>query len=118
LTSLPLASRLNTVLIPDPRRVIAELFVPGEDAAVVHARARALADRIAALDQEQVGHLLQETIARFNSRHRDLQGTWRHHYDLVHHRVDRASELSTAARLLVGAYFTHEYAVEAAALYG
>jgi len=50
MTSPPLASRQNTVLIPDPRRVIAELFVPGEDPAVVHTRAHALVDRIAALD--------------------------------------------------------------------
>jgi predicted GH43/DUF377 family glycosyl hydrolase len=112
----PLASRQNTVLVPDPRRVIAKFFVPGEDTAVVRARARALVDRIAALDEEQIGRLLQETLARFRSRHRDLQCIWRRHYDLVHHRVDRASELSTDARLLVGAYFTHEYAVEAAAL--
>jgi len=42
--------------------------------------------------------------------------TFRHHYDLVRHRVAQGSDLSPAARLLVGAYFSHEYAVEAAAL--
>jgi predicted GH43/DUF377 family glycosyl hydrolase len=111
-----LATRHATTLIPDPRRVIAKLFVPGEDAAVVHARAHGLVDRIAALDELEAGRLVRDTLDRFGGRHRDLEAIWLHHYDLLHHRVDRAGRLSTTARLLVGAYFTHEYAVEAAAL--
>jgi predicted GH43/DUF377 family glycosyl hydrolase len=114
-TSPPVV-RTGTALVPDPRRVIAKLFVPGEDAAVVHNRARGLVDRIAALDVEETTGLLHETLDRFGDRHQDLEGIWRHHYDLIRHRVDRADELSGTARLLVGAYFTHEYAVEAAAL--
>jgi predicted GH43/DUF377 family glycosyl hydrolase len=113
---LRLATRQDTTMIPDPRRVIAKLFVPGEDAAVVHSRAGRLIDRIAALDEEETAGILRETLERFGGRHRDLEDTWRHHYDLVHHRVDRDGRLSANARLLVGAYFTHEYAVEAAAL--
>jgi predicted GH43/DUF377 family glycosyl hydrolase len=112
----PLATRHATTLIPDPRRLIAKLFVPGEDAAVVHTRAHGLVDRIAALDEKDVARIVRETLDRFGGRHADLEATWLHHYDLVHHRVDRAGRLSATARLLVGAYFTHEYAVEAAAL--
>jgi predicted GH43/DUF377 family glycosyl hydrolase len=115
-TGPPLAARHANTLIPDPRRVIAKLFVPGEDAAVVHTRAHGLVDRIAALDEQETGRLVRDTLDRFGGRHRDLQATWLHHYDLVHHRVDRAGRLSATARLLVGAYFTHEFAVEAAAL--
>jgi len=112
----PLATRQDTTLIPDPCRVIAKLFVPGEDSAVVRTRARDLIDRIAALDERETNRLLQETLDRFGARHRNLAEIFQHHYELVRHRVDQAQELSAAARLLVGAYFTHEYAVEAAAL--
>ncbi|MFF4876795.1 glycoside hydrolase family 130 protein [Micromonospora sp. NPDC000668] len=111
-----LAVRQDVTLTPDPRRVIVKLFVPGEDAAVVRTRARALIDRVAHLDDEETGRLLRDTFDRFGSRHRDLAGTFHHHYDLVRHRAARAGDLSPTSRLLVGAYFSHEYAVESAAL--
>ncbi|MBO4139195.1 glycoside hydrolase family 130 protein [Micromonospora tulbaghiae] len=111
-----LAVRQDVVLTPDPRRVILKLFVPGEDAALVRTRARALIDRVAHLDEEETGRLLRATFERFGARHRDLDGRLHHHYDLVRHRAARAWDLSPAARLLVGAYFSHEYAVESAAL--
>jgi predicted GH43/DUF377 family glycosyl hydrolase len=114
-TSVP-ATRQNLALTPDPRRVVVKLFVPGEDAAVVRTRAHALIDRIADLPGDEAERLLQQTFERFDRRHRDLEDTFLHHFDLVRHRADRAEDLSHTRRLLVGAYFTHEYAVEAAAL--
>ncbi|WP_308220895.1 glycoside hydrolase family 130 protein [Micromonospora phytophila] len=113
---MTLAVRQNLTLTPDPRRVIVKLFVPGEDAAVVRTRAQALIDRVAHLDEEETGRLLRDTFGRFGGRHRDLDGTFHHHYDLVRHRIARARDLSFTAQLLLGAYFSHEYAVEAAAL--
>ena len=38
------------------------------------------------------------------------------HFELVAHRIDGPTAMSPARRRLVGAYFTQEYAVEAAAL--
>ncbi|MEH1166283.1 glycoside hydrolase family 130 protein [Micromonospora sp. CPCC 205539] len=111
-----LAVRPDVTLTPDPRRVIVKLFVPGEDAAVVRTRARALIDRVAHLPDEETDRLLRDIFDRFDARHRDLAGTFRHHYDLVRHRAARAGDLSPNSRLLVGAYFSHEYAVESAAL--
>ncbi|MGC5030095.1 glycoside hydrolase family 130 protein [Micromonospora sp. DT229] len=111
-----LAVRHGTTLAPDPRRVVIKLFVPGEDAALVRSRARALIDRVADLDDEETGRLLRETFDRFGTRHRDLEDTFHHHYDLVRHRIARARDLPPTTRLLIGAYFSHEYAVEAAAL--
>ncbi|WP_405097075.1 glycoside hydrolase family 130 protein [Micromonospora sp. NBC_01412] len=111
-----LAVRQNLTLSPDPSRVVVKLFVPGEDAAVARTRAQALIDRVARLDDEETGRLLRDTLHRFGGRHRDLAGTFQHHYDLVRHRAPRARDLSPTTRLLVGAYFSHEYAVESAAL--
>ena len=116
MTTTDLCTRLDATLNPDPRRVIVKLFVPGEDAAHVRSRASAIVQRIANLDDDETGHLLRRTLRRFGDRHHDLETTFRHHYDLVRHRVAQGSDLSPAARLLVGAYFSHEYAVEAAAL--
>ncbi|MEV1143107.1 glycoside hydrolase family 130 protein [Micromonospora sp. NPDC049799] len=111
-----LAVRHGTTVAPDPRRVVVKLFIPGEDAALVRTRAAGIIDRVARLDDEETGRLLRDTFDRFGSRHRDLDGTFHHHYDLVRHRIARSRDLSPTTRLLVGAYFSHEYAVEAAAL--
>ncbi|MEU4569251.1 glycoside hydrolase family 130 protein [Micromonospora sp. NPDC023956] len=111
-----LAVRHDLTLSPDPRRVVVKLFVPGEDAAVARTRAQALVDRVARLDEEETGRLLRDTFRRFGDRHRDLAETFHHHYDLVRHRAARPGDHAPTTRLLVGAYFSHEYAVEAAAL--
>jgi predicted GH43/DUF377 family glycosyl hydrolase len=111
-----LAARLDLTLTPDPRRVIIKLFVPGEDAALARSRAGGLIDRIRHLDEDEAGVMLEETLRRFGRRHHDLPAVFLHHYDLVRHRVPQDVELAPAVRLLVGAYFSHEYAVEAAAL--
>jgi predicted GH43/DUF377 family glycosyl hydrolase len=115
-TAGDLATRIGPTLTPDPRRVIIKLFVPGEDAALTRSRAAALIDRIMLLGDDKTAELLQETLRRFGGRHDDLETTFAHHHDLVRHRVPREAELSLPARLLVGAYFSHEYAVEGAAL--
>ncbi|MFF5173316.1 glycoside hydrolase family 130 protein [Micromonospora sp. NPDC000089] len=111
-----LAVRHDLTLAPDPRRVVVKLFVPGEDGPLVRTRAQSLIDRVAHLDDEETGRLLRDTFDRFGDRHRDLEGTFHHHYDLVRHRITRRRDLSPTTRLLVGAFFSHEYAVEAAAL--
>src|SRR2546430_1340671 len=116
MTSSELATRLDLTMTPDPCRVIIKLFVPGEDAALVHTRASAIIERIAHLDENESSLLLSRTLKHFGTRHRNIEATFRHHYDLVRHRVAASSDLSPTARALVGAYFSHEYAVEAAAL--
>jgi hypothetical protein len=116
MTIRDLATRLGPTLTPDPRRVIIKFFVPGEDAALTRTRAAALIDCIMLLGEDQTTEMLQETLQRFGNRHHDLETTFAHHHDLVRHRVPRDLELFPTARLLVGAYFTHEYAVEGAAV--
>lgn len=116
MTGLELAHRVGPLLEPDPRRVIVKLFVPGEEAGQLHSRASALIARIMQLDDDEVSRLLRDTFRRFTGRHRDLEATFQHHFELVRHRLVPSHQLSAAACLLVGAYFSHEYSVEAAAL--
>jgi hypothetical protein len=90
--------------------------VPGEDASAVSSRASALVERIRRLDDDEVRRLLQQTLRVFDSRHHDLESTFAQHYELIRDRIPSGTELSPVARLLVGAHFTQEYSVEAAAL--
>lgn len=107
----------NHRLRPDPRRVIAKLFIPGQDPLTEgESRVGSVIKRILALDDDQATATLNEVVALFADRHHDLAGILTEHFEAVAHRVSHPMDLSHARQQLVGAYFTQEYAVEAAAL--
>jgi predicted GH43/DUF377 family glycosyl hydrolase len=109
--------RLSPQLGPDPRRVLARLFVPGQEMlADGDSRAGGVIGRILALSDEEVATTLEATLVAFAGRHRELETIFERHFDLVAHRLDQI-ELSEERRLLIGAYFTNEYSVEGAALF-
>lgn len=111
-------SRTLGVLRPDPRRVVARLFVPGHEHLIYgQSRATPVLERILALDDDVVATTLAATVDRFSSRHHDLPAVLAENFAAVAHRVGASSDLPEATRLLVGAYFTHEYSIEAAALF-
>ena len=112
-----LATRCAGHLRPDATRVIAQLFVPGHDVPIgSEGRASRVVTRILALDDTEVTSTLDATMRRFGRRHRDLTATFRCHADRIGNRLEPGAELSDERWLLLGATFTHEYAVEAAAL--
>ena len=109
-------TRYDLVMRPDDRRVVIKLFVPGEDAQLAQNRASSLIERILRLDDAESARLVEDVLTRFAGRHHNICGVFQHHYDLVAHRVPAGIELSPTARTLIGAYFSHEFSVEAAAL--
>jgi predicted GH43/DUF377 family glycosyl hydrolase len=97
--------------------VIAQLFVPGHDVPMGReARASRVVERILGLDDDEVTVTLDAIVERFGGRHRDLGETFRRHADRIRNRLEPGTELSEERWLLLGATFTHEYAVEAAAV--
>ena len=112
-----LVTRSPQRLAADPSRVITRLFVAGQEGFEHQdSRAGAVLARILALDEGQVRSALDDVVVRFNGRHRDLAGTFRRHARALADRLDPNRELSEARKLLVGATFTSEYAIEGAAL--
>ena len=117
MTQPELASRGTARLRPDPTRVVARLFVAGQE--VVgggEPRASGVVRRVLALDEATVNRRLSELLERFGRRHRNILATYRHHAERVEYLLDPETQLSDERRLLLGAAFTHEYSVEAAAL--
>lgn len=111
-------TRTDVVLTADPARVLARLFVPGQELSRDRrSRASGVLSRVLALPEDEVGATLARVRDRYAARHRDLAGAWRANYERIAHRVPDGAALSDARRSLVGAWFTHEYAVEAAALF-
>ncbi len=113
-----LLARTEHRIRPDASRTISRLFVPGQETLIRGgSRALAVIDRILDLNEQEVEHALARTLARFSAGYRDLAGTLERNFQLVAHRVGAEIQVGSARRQLIGAYFTHEYALEAAALF-
>lgn len=113
-----LVRRSSTVLRPDARRVIGRPFLPGHELPGQGvSRADAVVDRLVTMPESDVENTLAQTLATFSERHLDLVESFRTHYQLVAHRIPASTVISSARALLIGAYLTHEYSIEAAALF-
>lgn len=111
------AARSPCRMTPDPSRVITQLFVPGHtDHAMREGRAAGVVAHVLELDEGSLAEMLCGLEQRFGARHRDLVGTFRHHADRIANRLEPSVQLSPERRLVLGATFTQEYAVEAAAV--
>lgn len=114
----PFVERTDVTLRPDPARVIAKMFIPGRELLIRgDSRATPVLARLLALPEEQVVAELEQTRARFAGRHLDFDRILTDRFDQIAHRLDQVEGLSDPRRMLIGAYFTMEYSVEAAALF-
>ena len=104
--------RVSEQLDPDPTRVIPRFFGPGDEK-----RLRAIIERIRALDRSEVSELVSGLRQSFQKRHPDLAAIAKSNYDAVKYLISDEHDLEKKRRLLIGAYFTMEYAIESAALF-
>jgi predicted GH43/DUF377 family glycosyl hydrolase len=105
-------------LLPDARRVLAKPYLPGEDTLLPgESRAHLLIQRILAIPEAHVSALNVSITRHFGSRHRAFVDTLERQFERVARHIPLGSEVSAERRLLIGAYFTHEYSVEGAALF-
>ena len=104
--------RVSEQLDPDPRRVIPRFFGPGDEK-----RLRGIIKRIRALDRSAVSELLSSLRQSFQKKHPDPVAIAKSNYDAVKHLISDEDDLEEERRLLIGAYFTMEYAIESAALF-
>src|SRR5688572_18173381 len=111
-------TRTQHRLLPDARRVLAKPYLPGEEVILPGlSRCVQLLQRIIAIPEVDVRSLLNDILRGFASRHRDFEQILERHFRAVASELDSTAHLSRERRLLIGAYFTHEYSVEAAALF-
>jgi predicted GH43/DUF377 family glycosyl hydrolase len=111
-------ARTRHRLLPDASRTLSRLFVPGQETLISgDSRAKAVIDRVLAMTEDEVCRTLARTRARFAGRYRDLDSTLELNFALVAHRLGSQTGVSTARQRLIGAYFTQQYALEAAALF-
>ncbi|WP_005034911.1 glycoside hydrolase family 130 protein [Holophaga foetida] len=107
-----LLRRHHLTLLPQSERVILRPFIPSDGRRITTIIGRALA-----LDEEEVSRELEALHQDFASRHLDLESTLLANYERVLPHVFTQHTLSLRRKLLIGALFSGEYALEAAALF-
>jgi predicted GH43/DUF377 family glycosyl hydrolase len=112
-----LARRSPIHIVADRSRVVTRLFVPGHEGFdQQESRSSAVLRRVLALTDDEVERSYNDVVARFEGRHHALTDTFLRHADELSDRLDPECQLSLTRRLLLGATFTCEYAIEGAAL--
>jgi predicted GH43/DUF377 family glycosyl hydrolase len=108
-------------LRPDPARVIVRPFKPATEPrqfnAVDKTRANHIVERVLGLEPAEVDQQLAEVLENFAGRHRNLLQLFGARATEMEAAFDPHAVFTDAQRQLVGAYFLHEYAFEASALF-
>lgn len=103
--------RLETTIIANKNRVLLQYFNLGEK------RSKKLIGDILKMNPEVVHNFLSEIINEFKNRHVDFEEKLIEHFNRVKSSLSLNVELSKEQKLLIGAYFSKEYSIEAAALF-
>jgi len=96
---------------PDDSRVITKFFTPGDGDRIIK-----IISRVLSLPANELTKVLDVTLKSFGDRHRDIKRVFKNNFDKINKGQD-LSMLSLNQKLLIGAYFTMEYSIEAAALF-
>lgn len=99
-------------LNPDSRRVITRMF------ALSPPRMARVVELVLTFGQADVERMCAALLEDYGHRHRNIRDVFRRHYAAAEKLLRlEDGHLSEARELLIGAYFTMEYAVESAALF-
>ncbi|WP_395334579.1 glycoside hydrolase family 130 protein [Novosphingobium sp. BL-8H] len=111
-------TKLEPELQPDPARTVIRpfRFAYPEAFAQGATRAQKVVDRLAGLDQDVRERMLVFVMGPMRTRHRNAERTFRWQVESLAEEID-VSALTQSDRLLLGAYFSQEFAFEAAALF-
>ena len=108
----PNVERTGVKFLPDSTRVLLRPFLPGNDQRVTK-----VIGRVLSLSDTEVHERLRGVMEEFGGRHVGTENLFETHYKKVAPLglTDRAPDRER--RLLIGSYFTSEYALECAALF-
>jgi len=108
------AKRIGPTLVPDRSRVLLRPFRPTTDEISRRVVARAMA-----LSEAEVVRLVTLVLGEFSDRHEHVEAYFLKRFAQVKIHLEPADQPfpSTERQLLIGAYFTHEYSPESAALF-
>jgi hypothetical protein len=104
--------RTGIVLKPTNSRVVIRPFeVPNES------RIERIIARVSSLSEEEVGYRLDAVMRDFRERHQRTREFFLYRFEQVRKHLLTDQPVDESRQLLIGAYFTQEYALESAALF-
>jgi predicted GH43/DUF377 family glycosyl hydrolase len=104
--------RSGTIIKPNNSRVLYRPFEHRDSQRLLKIIARVME-----LSEEEVDGLLKQVLAEFHGRHQRLLQYFQNRYEVVRHHLLTDRTLSENRQLLIGSFFTQEYALESAALF-
>jgi len=112
-------NRLPNKFYPDSARVIAKFYLPG---ASDGKRAKIIIERILAFSDQEVNIAVNEVLADYSRRHRNITKIFENNFHTIKDVLASDPDiflkpLTLKRKLLIGSYFTLEYAIEAAAFF-
>src|SRR5271157_1479082 len=102
--------RTGIVIRPNNSRVVIRPFKPASEN-----RIERILGRIAALSEAEIDLLLDDVLREFRNRHRKIRQFFLRRFEQIRSHLLTDQPLSENRKLLMGAYFTQEYALESAA---
>ncbi|MFO7791049.1 MAG: glycoside hydrolase family 130 protein [Bacteroidales bacterium] len=107
--------RLPNRFYPDFKRVIIRFYNNGPE------RSNDLVEKVLAMKDDEVELILAQTLREFSKRHRNISQKFLDHFDmakkLINNPVLDMDKLKEDRKLLIGAYFSMEYSITAAAFF-
>ncbi len=108
-------NRKPTKVYPDPKRVIARFFYNGDE------RAKHVIAKVVGLTVEQAFSIVSPLLQEFSKRHRNITKIFEKNCRKLRQLMTEMDidykSLNEYSRYLIGSFFTHEYAIEAAAFF-
>ena len=108
-------SRKNIRFLPDSSRVIARVLYTTDE------RAIGIIQSVVGLTENEAHLSLSQVMRDYSLRHRNVTAIFERHFNNIAHLFAQVKtnpdSLDYNRKLLIGAYFTMEYAVDSAALF-
>lgn len=104
--------RVNKIFKPDYSRVITRMHIPGGEGRIDN-----IINRVLALSEIETKKILDNVLANFSNRHKNIWDAFDKHYNEIKSFIPGNVQISDRKRSLLGAYFSLEYSVQAAAFF-
>ncbi|MEE4239356.1 MAG: glycoside hydrolase family 130 protein [Anderseniella sp.] len=108
----PVLTRTDVFIHPDHSRVLIRPFLPASEQRIVKIIARILA-----LGESEIDLLRDQVLTDFSNRHQNTKALFLKRFEFVRKYLVTDLELTESRKVVLGSYFTHEYSLEAAALF-
>jgi len=106
-----ICNKTDIKIKPNTKRVILQ------ELSVNETRTTNIINKILELSETEVSNILKKIQNDFSLRHRNLDDKLLHNYIEISNTIEDSDSLTSEQKLLLGAYFSKEYSVEAAALF-